>query len=314
VGAWVNRAGALDQVAVYQFDRGDIAAAIASERRGLALADDPRAPRRLGPAIAYYWQHLSNFQARAGDRAGAEQSMQAFLRANRANLAKLPATSPQRRINEAGEKLMQLGEIDLYAGTPQQALAQATAGLAKVEAIKVPAADAIATANQKNIVWVFRSTAADAAVQARHYPQAEKLARQMLAAPSASTAGNQQADKAHTHTILAEAVAMQGRYGDARKILQPVLDYYTGQFKAGAGTTRFRVDYARARYVSAISRPTDAAGNKQRRTDLAIATKVLAGASAEARRKVTALRRISALIAAARYTPARAAQARAAAK
>ncbi|HXD82939.1 MAG TPA: hypothetical protein VN599_00765, partial [Rudaea sp.] len=70
------------------------------------------------------------------------------------------------------------------------------------------------------------------------------------------------------------------------------------QQQAGAHGTNFRHDFAYALYVSAIAAPADAAGQKQRRSDLDEAAKLLAGASTEAQ-KLADLRHVSGLIAAA---------------
>jgi hypothetical protein len=100
-------------------------------------------------------------------------------------------------------------------------------------------------------------------------------------------------------SVLADAVAMQGRNDEAQKTLQPALAYYREQLHAGANGTRFRHDYAYALYVSAIAQSTDAAGAKQRKAELAAAAAQIAGASAEAQR-LADMRYVSGLIAAAR--------------
>ena len=92
---------------------------------------------------------------------------------------------------------------------------------------------------------------------------------------------------------------MQGRDAEARETLQPALDYYAQQFKADAQGTTFRHDYAYALYVSAITQPADAAGRKQRKNDLAEASKLIAGASKEAR-QLTNMRYVANLISEAR--------------
>ncbi|MDN5939867.1 MAG: hypothetical protein L0H83_14570, partial [Salinisphaera sp.] len=87
--------------------------------------------------------------------------------------------------------------------------------------------------------------------------------------------------------------------GDARETLEPALDYYQQQSKAGARGTTFNHDYAYALYVSAISRTDDAAGRRLRTADLDQAAKLIAGTSAEAQR-LASMRYLSGLIAASR--------------
>ena len=74
------------------------------------------------------------------------------------------------------------------------------------------------------------------------------------------------------------------RKNEANKILQPALAYYREQRQAGAHGTQFRQNFAYALYVRAIAAPADAASQKQRRSDLDEAGKLIVGASAEKRR------------------------------
>ena len=100
-------------------------------------------------------------------------------------------------------------------------------------------------------------------------------------------------------SVLADAVAMQGRDDEAQKTLQPALAYYREQQQAGAHGTTFRHDYAYALYVGAISQPDDAVGRKQRSADLDQAGKLIDGASKEAQ-QLADMRWVSSSIAAAR--------------
>jgi tetratricopeptide (TPR) repeat protein len=298
--AWLNWAYALDSAGQFQFNRGEVARAIATRRAAVALADDPRAPKRLGPANAILWQHLMLYQAMTGDRAGAEQSMEPYLRGYRASFAKLPPDSPQRRLSEVDE-LFARSVINVYLGAPQQAFQQASAAIAKIEAVKVPAADAVAVGTQKNTLDINQRIAMRAAVQLGRYADAEKLAHDWLqvAAPFNPTDPSPEAGKAQVRITLAQAIAMQGRKDEARKALQPSLDYYGEQFKAGATSTNFRTNYANALYASAISQSSDAAGAKQRKADLDAAQAQIDGASKEAQ-QLTTMRHTASLIAAAR--------------
>jgi hypothetical protein len=300
LSAWLNWSTALDSASQFQFNRGEVARAIATRRAMVALADDPRAPKRLGPANAILWQHLMLYQAMTGDRAGAEQSMEPYLRGYRASFAKLPPDSPQRRLSEVDE-LFARSVINVYLGAPQQAFQQASAAIAKIEAVKVPAADAVAVGTQKNTLDINQRIAMRAAVQLGRYADAEKLAHDWLqvAAPFNPTDPSPEAGKAQVRITLAQAIAMQGRKDEARKALQPSLDYYGEQFKAGATSTNFRTNYANALYASAISQSSDAAGAKQRKADLDAAQAQIDGASKEAQ-QLTTMRHTASLIAAAR--------------
>lgn len=299
--AWARWAQALEQVASIQFERGEVARAIATQHSALALAQDPRSPKGLASAIFYIWRGLVGNQASSGDSAGAEQSLQAYLRDLHSVAAGLPPHSPQRLLaDNATDQPLSAGYLKLLEGAPQSALPEVTTAIAGIEAVKVPTTDAT-TAHMKNVMLGAGFTAAArAAVQLGRYPQAEKWARQWLAvAPESVTQTDPKPRESQARYILAQAIAMQGRNDEARKTLQPALDYYQQQFKAGASGTTFRADYAHALYVSAIARSADAAGAMQRKADLDEAAKLIAGMSDEAQR-LTTTRYVSGLIAAAR--------------
>ncbi len=301
IDAWSRWAQALNQVAIFQYERGEVTRAIATRRSALALAQDPRSPKGLAAVIYYIWLGLANYQASSGDSAGAEQSLQACLRSLRALAAELPPHSPIRLLaGNATNQLFTAGQLKLDEGAPQSALTEVTAALAKIEAVKVPATDASTTTTKNQMLEASFNAAARAAVQLGRYAQAETLARQWLSvAPDAVVQTDPKPRESQARYILAQAIAMQGRNAEARKVLQPALDYYRQQLKAGAKGTTFRHDYAYALYVSAIAQPADAAGRRQRNFDLDQASKLIAGASAEARR-LTIMRYLAGLIAAAR--------------
>jgi len=302
LGAWAVWGGELDSISNYELDSGEVTRAIATERAALALSKDPRSPKRLGLAGRYGWQHLSAALAVAGDRAGAEQAMANYERAGSAILANLPPESPQRLLQER-DKQSEQGEINLYLGAAQPALRQATAAIRLLEAVKVPATDVNAIANQRNLLDIARRTAAGAAVQLGRYAEAEKIARARLDEPP--TVNGAYTDpligQSQARYILALAVAMQGRRGEASKILQPALAYYAEQQKAGATGITFRHDYAYTLYVDSVIATGDDTGHKQRDADLAEAAKLIAGASPEAQ-KMQQMRYVSNLIAKARTT------------
>ncbi|MHB8405599.1 MAG: nSTAND1 domain-containing NTPase [Gammaproteobacteria bacterium] len=301
VDAWSRWAQALDDVATIQFERGEITRAIATQRSALALVQAPHSPQSLAAAIGYLWRLLALNQALSGDTAGAEQSLQSFLRVEPQVAAGLPPRSPQRLLaGNAMNQPLTAGNLKLDEGAPQPALAEATVALARIEAVQVPATDANTLSRKNAMLEAGFSTAALASVRLGRYAQAETLARQWLAvAPVAVVQRNPKPRESEARYILAQVIAMQGRTAEARNVLQPALDYYRQQFKTGASGTTFRHDYAYALYVSAIAQPESAAGRRQRRTGLAEALRLLAGASAEAQR-LTPMRYLAGLIAAAR--------------
>ena len=171
--------------------------------------------------------------------------------------------------------------------------------VAHVEPIKVPADNTTGVNMRILMLRGNLGTAARAAIQLGDYAQTEALSRRWAKVPPAPFDTDDPRELSSTiAAVLADAVAMQGRRDEANKILQPALAYYREQQQAGAHGTQFRRDFAYALYVNAIAAPTDAAGQKQRRSDLDEAGKLIAGASAEAQ-KLADLRYVSGLIAAA---------------
>ena len=301
IDAWSRWAQAMLQVANTQYERGEISAAIASAHSALALAEDPRSPQGLAAAINYIWRGLAETQAQSGDTAGAEQSLQSYLRAQQTFVAGLPSHSPSRLLsgNEVN-RLLTGGQLKLNEGAPQPALAEVSAALVRIEAVKVPATDANSSRTKNAMLEAGFSTAAYAAVQLGRYAQAETSARQWLAiVPNAVLQTDPKPRESQARYILAQAIALQGRTAEARTVLQPALDYYRQQRKAGAKGTTFRHDYAYALYVDAIAAPADATGRKQRSANLDQAARLITGASAQAQ-KLYPFRYLSGLIATAR--------------
>ncbi|MGA9852104.1 MAG: hypothetical protein WBR15_04170 [Gammaproteobacteria bacterium] len=298
IDAWSRWAQALAEVSGLQYERGEIAHAIATQRSALALAQDPRSPKGLAAAIFYLWRGLAENQALSGDTAGAEQSLQAYLRALYAYAAGLPPHSPQRLLaGNVTNQPLTAGSLKLLEVAPQAALLEVTTAITRIEAIKVPATDANTTRTKNLMLAAGFNAAARAAVQLGRYGQAETFARQWLAlTPDVIVQTDPKPRESWAESVLAQAIAMQGRDAEARNVLQPALDYYRQQLKAGANGTDFRGDYASALYVSAIAQPADAAGRKQRKADIDEAAKLIAGASAQARR-LTYMRYLSGLIA-----------------
>jgi tetratricopeptide (TPR) repeat protein len=294
-------------VATFQYERGEVSAAIATARSALALAHDPRSPKGLAAVTVYISAGLAQLQAQSGDSAGANQSLQAYLR-NLHGLATgfLPPGSPERLLAAgAMNQLLTGGQLKLDEGAAESALTQVTAARSMIEPIEVPKTDAGATRSKNRKLEDSLNVAARAAVQLGRYAQAETLARQWLAIiPNAIAVQTDPKPLEFRATyILARAIAMQGRNDEAQKTLQSALAYYVGEQKAGATGTTFRHDYAYALYVSAIAQPGDANGRKQRNAALAEAAVQIAGASAEAQ-KLADMRRLSDLIAKARATRA----------
>ncbi|HXS74102.1 MAG TPA: hypothetical protein VN725_08650, partial [Rhodanobacteraceae bacterium] len=298
LGAWQRWSVGFSQVAGLQFERGEIAQAIATQRSLLALEQDPRRPSSLGPILFVQWLPLVQWQAQIGDSAAAAQSVRSFARDISEVVAQSAQDSPRRELMANDEQAVR-GSMELAEGAPQAALADVTAEVARVDAVRVPAGDVISSYIRDNILRSNLGTAAIAALRLGRYRQAETLARRWLAIPSNSTSdADPQIKNSRAQSVLAHSMAMQGRNDEAQKALQPALAYYEGEQKAGAHGTTLRHDYAYALYVSAIASSADAPGRAQRKAALDAAAKLIAGASAEAQ-KLADMRQVSGLIASA---------------
>lgn len=298
IDPWIRWAQALGKVAELQYERGEVSNAITTLHSAVALARDPHSPKGLDALTWYVWLNLIEYQVDSGDWAGAERSSQAMLHALQAFAEQQPPRSPSRLFSgHALNQLLTAAGLKLEQGDPQSALTDAMAALAKIEAIEVPATDFNGTRDKNEYLEPDYSLAARASIRLERYSQAETFARQWLAVvPDAVQQTDPQKHESEARTLLAQAIALQGRTVEARKVLQPALEYYRQQLKAGAKGTTFRHDYAYALYVSAISQPADADGRERRKADLAEASRQIAGASSQAR-GLTPMRYVAGLIA-----------------
>lgn len=295
LGTWTNWAISLRTLASQQFESGDIERAIATLRGLAALESDPRRPSSLGPVVWYNWIPLASMQAESGDAAGAEQSVHDYARDVGELLAQSAPDQPRRKLQANPAQVLR-SAVALAESNPTQALADSVAVITRVEAVSIPVGDATSRYLQASILIGSYATAAEAALRLRRYPQAEALARHLLAIPANPNEFDPQARAAKAQSVLARALAMQGRNDEAGKTLRPAMDYYHRQLQAGAKGTTFRRDYAYALYASALAQSADAAGAAQRATDLKEAAAQIAGASAQAQ-QLANMRYLASLIA-----------------
>jgi tetratricopeptide (TPR) repeat protein len=294
VGAWQRWAVGLIQRSDAQFERGEVAQSIATYRSLMALEHDPRRPSSLAPILWRFEIPLVLTQARAGDSAGAAQSLKAFARDAGEFVAQSSPQNPRRRLLASPEQSV-ASAAQLFEGSPQAAFATASAVIARLDAVKPPADDFGSEVLKNTLLNGNLRTAATAAVRLGRYPQAEALARRALALPLNPTSEDDPRQRSSAaRATLANAIALQGRTEEARTTLQPALAYYQQEQQAGEGGTSFRADYAYALYVSAL-----ASEPGLRETALNDAAALIAGASAQAQ-ALADMRVLSGLIAAAR--------------
>jgi hypothetical protein len=298
VGAWQRWSVGFNQRADVQFERGDVAQSLATNRAEMRLEQDPRRPSSLAPILWHDWIPLAITLAQVGDAAGAARSLDAYRHDAGEFVAQASPQNPRRRLMVTPEQSI-ASAIQLSQGSNQAAFSNASAVLARVGAIQVPADDLSSTVLQLNLLSRNFRTAASAAVRLGRYPQAEMLARRWLALPpNPRTEDDPKLESSAARVVLANAVALQGRAVEAQSILQPALAFYRQEQQAGASGTTFRGDYAYALYVNALTLPTEPA---QRQAALDQAATLIAGASAEAQ-ALSDIRELSRLIATARTT------------
>ncbi|HZV24468.1 MAG TPA: hypothetical protein VFF93_11955 [Luteimonas sp.] len=296
LSAWQRWGAGFSHLSDVQFERGDVAQSIATNRAVMALEQDPRRPSSLAPTLWFQWIPLAITQARAGDKLGAAQSLKAFARDAGEFAAQAAAQNPRRLLLAAPEQRL-APAIQLAEGDAQAAFTNASAVVARIDAVKVPADDVGSSILQNNMLNGNLRAGAIAALRLGRYPQAEALARRWLALPPNPRSEDDPKERTSAAAaVLANALAVQGHTDEARTILQPALAYYQQEQQAGASGTTFRSDYAYALYVSALTLDSDPA---RRAAALDAAATLVQGASAEAQ-ALSDMRELSGLIATAR--------------
>ena len=295
-GFWTT---GLRDVADQQYAQGQIGQAIATLQGIDAVARDSRLSAPIGSATWFQRIALARWQAASGDDAGAALTLRRYVSDVQVMLSRLAPDDPRRQLLAQPEPLL-TGPLSLLEGHDQAALTDATAGIARIDAIAVPASNFNAITLRNNLLRGQLFVAARAQLRLGHPAPAQALAQRLLAVPADTRTGDDPLiNPSAARAILAHALALQGKTADAQKVLAPALSYYQREWHEGAHDTSFRRDYAYALYASALAQPADAAGGAQRATELQEAAAQIDGASDEAKR-MSDFRYVSGLIASAR--------------
>jgi len=277
LASWQFWAGGKGQFADMQLEQGQVGQSMASMRDALALAQDPRLPSSLGPVIWARWGTFAALQARAGDTAAAEKSLQTFVRDRDELIATYPAGDSRRDVLASADQVAR-SRVQYFHGDYAASLANATAAADAIGKVAVPAQNQGAVIPRDNLLRGALRTAAFSALQLGRGAQAETLARRWQSVPSDPTSNADPRDESsRARAAIAHALVMQSKSADALEVVQPALDYYQSQQQAGAQETSFRTGYAYALYVSALA--TNNAAAKHRALDAA--AQLLDGASDE---------------------------------
>ncbi|MGH8063071.1 MAG: hypothetical protein ACREO7_13765, partial [Pseudoxanthomonas sp.] len=296
---WVALVRAKSNMGGLQYESGEIAQTLATADSVLALIRDERRPASLYPLMSGVAGAVMRLQAQLGQTAAAEQWRQMLLRSIDERIAFYAGGDPRREI-EANTAERTRADLQLIAGQAQSAFALATADLARLDKLKIAADNDNARESMQNVRRRDLRIASGATLRLGRYPQAEALLQQLQGIPRDRNSGDDpQEASMGIAAALAHAISLQGRNGEAQKLLQPALDYYRQEQQAGAHGTSFRYDFAYALYVSALTRAAD---TSERAKELTEASRLLDGASVEAR-QLADMRELARWIAAAQGHP-----------
>jgi len=227
------------------------------------------------------WYSIAELQMAFGQRASAERSFAAGVKATEEAAAQQPEGSLRRTLTmlrPPGER----ASLAFQAGDYAAALDKATAVVNEVERLQIDENDTQMQQARDDVRQWTLEIVADSAIRLGRYDQAEAAARRSLDVPPVNF-GDPQANKASQHLRLAHALARQGRNAEALTTLAPALEHFRSKKAAGATGTDFRLQYAETLYVSALAQSADPAGGRARQQALSEAAAELAGVTDEVR-------------------------------
>ncbi len=273
-----------DQVADNLFERGRVKDAIEALRATMALEKDERAPPNLAAQLNWTGFRLAGLAARAGQPAAAAQYLSEALRAHEQSVALRPQGSVSRVLLPYAED-MSRARLQVAAGDDATAYADATRVADQVRRLEVPEDDPSAGMIRANFLRNLLTTTGMAAIRLGRYPDAEAASRERLALPPDRFSGDDpEVERSAARTMLAHALARQGKVDEARQFLAPALERYQRERAAGAAGVTFNRDLAHALYLNALLEPDDAAGRARGKAAMSEAAALLNGLPDEARR------------------------------
>ncbi|MGE5088899.1 MAG: hypothetical protein ACM3QY_07215 [Candidatus Levyibacteriota bacterium] len=261
--AWNNLANARIATAGMLFSLGEIGEAREQARAALDVERQVRESSMIGNVLSLAAGYLARLDADAGDRQGAA----AAVASNRRFVALAVRTIPEGTFGRAfspeflgyyGFPTTGIG-YGAYAppsaeGDYEAVRRMADASAKRLEAIK-DVTPSQAQSRDAALEVAYR-TAADASYRLADYTSADADIRQALALRKAiptRTLSDQR--DAGEQTVLAAMIAARlGRYAEARRLLEPVLQLHRGLYarKDNEDLTE-HVEYARALYASALA-------------------------------------------------------------
>jgi hypothetical protein len=239
-------------------------------------------------------------EARAGDFAAAEQSLRKTAVAIEESAATEKAGSNRRRLFDIALASVKarVDELQGHDARVFEASGQLATELQALDLSGKETGGAIRDAEifRANLLRSQLAIRTLTALRLGRYGEAEQAARLRVdLPPNPNSLFDRQDEISRAQVTLAHALVGQGRLEEAVKILDVELARYRELQGQGAKGVSFQRDYAYARYVEAIARPT---GDPRRANGLASARRTLDSLSAEARQLLD-IRELYARIAAA---------------
>jgi hypothetical protein len=244
------------------------------------------------------WATLASLQARLGQKAAAQQSLNEAIRGSEESMVGVRKDSPYFALLPFMYESWR-SRIEMYSGDFRSAGEAASTAAAGLRQLELPENDAQARGIQTNILRFLLSTQGIADIRLGRYADAEKTSEERAALPPNRFGGaDPRDDISRARVMQAYSMAMLGRRDEARELLAPEIEYLRGEQEQGARGLSFQRDLAYALCTNAISQPDDAAGRARRQSELAEAAKLIADLPAQAR-QIAEVRYVSDLVSAA---------------
>ena len=280
-GYWIR---GRNRVADTLFEQGRVQETMDVLRATMAFEKDERATPAVLAQLNWTGFRLAGLAARRGQSEAAESYLEDALRAHRQSVLLSPEASVSRALLPYAED-MSRARLRVAGGEDAAAFADATRIAERVRDLAVPADQPTSAMIRANFLRNVLTTASLATMRLGRYPEAEAASRERLELPPDRFSDDDPEDeRSAAHTLLAHALAGQGKLDEARQALQPALEYYRTERERGAAGVTFSRDFAYALYVSALVEPGDAAGRARGKTALSEAAALVEGLPDEARR------------------------------
>jgi hypothetical protein len=284
VQGWLMCFMAQEQVAQALLTLGRISDAKSKLRAAIAFKAETKGGVYAWLALPNCWVDLAFIAAQRGERSAAAEALREARQIQNAMDAEMKTPEFTRlfggEFHAFAERKTRLafGEFDAVDRAAQETLT-------RLDALQRSPESSVSLKEQFD---GFRLAAlldsAWAAVGRGRNADAEKAARAAVAAPPGNGyVSSLPANHAQAESVLALALARQGRGAEAQTTIKSALTFYREMQAKEADGVDFRHDFAFALYAQALACADDSAGRTLRRASLAEAVKLLDGLTDEAK-------------------------------